>query len=78
MAQDIILLPKTKAFKEYQRKKKACEEVEAAGTIVGTGNANDVTDKEKDDAIQKNLNEQSKMAGGAGRRVTGGLETSIL
>ena len=32
-----------------------------------------VTNKKKDEAIQKNLDEQSKSAGGAGKRVAGGL-----
>ena len=64
---------KTKAFKERQAKKRAREETEATGTIVGASNTDTVTNKEKDDAIQKNLDEQSKMIGGAGRHVTGGL-----
>ena len=57
----------TKAFKEGKAKQKAArEEAEAVGTIVGAGNADAVTDKEKDEAIKKNLDEQSKMARGAG------------
>ena len=39
---------------------------------MGAGNADDVTDKEKDESISKNLDDKSKTAGGAGRRVTGG------
>ena len=45
----------TKAFEERQAKKKAREEAEAAGTIVGAGNADALSDKEKNDAIQKYL-----------------------
>ena len=51
----------------------AREGVEAAGTIVGAGGADTVSEKEKDAAIEKNFDEQSKTAGGAGQRVTGGL-----
>ena len=64
---------KTKAFKERQAKKEACEEAEAVGTIVFAGGSNAITEKDKDKAIKNNLDEQSKLLGGAGRRVTGGL-----
>ena len=40
---------------------------------MGAGNTDAVTNKEKDEAIQKNLDGQSKLAGGAGRRVMGRL-----
>ena len=40
-----------KGFKERKAKKKICEEAEASGTIVDAGNADTVTDQEKDDAI---------------------------
>ena len=58
---------KTKGYKERQAKKKACKEAEAAGTVVGAGgaDADAVTNKDKDEAIQKNLDEQSKTEGGS-------------
>ena len=63
----------TKGYKERQAKKKACEEAEAAGTIVGAGGNDAGTDKEKDNTIQKNDEQQSKTEGGSNRRVAGGL-----
>ena len=46
---------KTKVFKEPQGKKKACEELEVVGTIVGAGGTDAITEKEKDEAIKKIL-----------------------
>ena len=63
----------TKQFKELQQKRKARKEAEAAGTVVGAGGADAVTDKEKDEAIKKNLEEQTKTEGGFVRRAAGGL-----
>ena len=64
---------KTKKFNERQaKKKKVRDEAEAAGTIVGVGDADAVTDKDKDESIKKNLVDQSKTAG-SGHHVTGGL-----
>ena len=63
----------TKAFKERQQKRKARKEAEAAGTIVGAGGNDARTDKEKDDAIQKNVEQQSKTERGSVRRIAGGL-----
>ena len=64
-------------FKERQAKKKAREEAEAAGTVVGAGENDAGTDKEKDDAIQKYLDEQSKKVGGTSRRIAGGLSRFV-
>ena len=63
----------TKGFNERQAKKKARQEAEAAGTVVGAGGNDAGTDKEKDEAIQKNIEQQSKTEGGSVRRVAGGL-----
>ena len=47
---------KTKLYNKRQaKKKKLREEAEAAGTVVGPGGADAVTDKAKDEAIKKNL-----------------------
>ena len=45
----------TKQFKERMKKKKDRKEAKAAGTVVGAGGADAVTDKEKDEAIKNNL-----------------------
>ena len=55
----------TKGYKECQAKKKAHKEAEAAGTIIGAGGDDTVTNKDKDEAIQKNLDEPSKTEGGS-------------
>ena len=40
---------------------------------MGAGGVDAVSEKDKDKAIKKNLDEQLKPTGGAGQRVTGGL-----
>ena len=63
----------TKGYNERQvKKKKAREEVETAGTVVGASGEDAVTDKDKDESIKKNPVDQSKTAG-SGHHVTGGL-----
>ena len=58
----------TKKFKERQAKKeKLRKEAEEAGTIVGPGGADATTDKDKDEAIKKNLAEQSTPAASAAK-----------
>ena len=64
---------KTKVFKERQDKKKVSEKTEAAGTKVGAVGVDAVSEKDNDQVIKKNLDEQSKLTGVVGRRVTGGL-----
>ena len=72
MVPDIILLSKPKHLRNVNRRK-ARKEAEAAGTVVGAGGADAVTDKDKDETIKKNLEEQLKTEGGSIRRAASGL-----
>ena len=63
----------TKRFKERMQKKKAYEKAETAGTVVCAGGTDTVTDKEKDAAIKKNIDKQTKSEGGSVQRAAGGL-----